>query len=253
MSLNSCPPSFKIVKLGNPDAERDAINAAFQAVTRCLGESAIPDQAGHAGEFLTTDGSVLSWGAGGGGGVVPTGTGFTHITAGVQDAAAKLVDTADVNNDQITYAKMQNVSATSRVLGRRSSGGGDVEELSIGQGVEISGTVLQAKLSTDGGNTIIMGSDNGLYVPPATAAITATSLTLPYASKRQVVTVVDASVTSLSKIVATLGTAPDTAVNADDDIDLLSLTTIPTAGSFDVRMNFLTPIGGTLPINYMVG
>jgi len=253
MSLSDCPPTFKIVKLGDPDAERNSINAALQAITRCLAHSTLPDQTGHAGEFLTTDGTTPSWAPGGGGGAVPTGTGFTHITAGVQDAAAKLVDTADVNNDQITYAKMQNVSATSRVLGRRSSGGGDVEELSIGQGVEISGTVLQAKLSTDGGNTIIMGSDNGLYVPSATAAITATSLTLPYASKRHVVTVIDAAVTSLSKIVATLGTAPDTAVNADDDIDILSLTTIPTAGSFQVRMNFLTPIGGTLPINYMVG
>lgn len=253
MSLSDCPPSFKLVKLGNPDAERDALNAGIQAMLRCMGANSLPDPTGHAGEYLSTDGTDVFWAAGGGGGVVPTGTGFTHITAGVQDAAAKLVDTADVNNDQITYAKMQNVSATSRVLGRRSSGGGDVEELSIGQGLEISGTVLQAKLSTDGGNTLIMGSDNGLYVPPATAAITATSLTLPYAAKRHVVTVIDAAVTALSKIVATLGTAPDTAVNADDDIDLLSLTTIPTAGSFDVRMNFLTPIGGTLPINYMVG
>jgi hypothetical protein len=34
---------------------------------------------------------------GGGGGSTPTGTGFTHITAGVQDAAAKLVVNADVD------------------------------------------------------------------------------------------------------------------------------------------------------------
>lgn len=34
-----------------------------------------------------------------------------------------------IANDAVTYAKMQNVSATSRVLGRISSGAGDVEEL----------------------------------------------------------------------------------------------------------------------------
>ena len=34
-----------------------------------------------------------------------------------------------IANDAVTYAKMQNVSATSRVLGRITSGSGDVEEL----------------------------------------------------------------------------------------------------------------------------
>jgi hypothetical protein len=64
---------------------------------------------------------------------VPTGTGFTHETAGVQDAAAKLVDTADINNDQVTYAKLQNVAANNRILGRVSGAGGDVEELTAAQ------------------------------------------------------------------------------------------------------------------------
>lgn len=36
---------------------------------------------------------------------------------------------AVVKNDAITYAKMQNVSATDKVLGRSSSGAGDVEEI----------------------------------------------------------------------------------------------------------------------------
>lgn len=70
MSLSDCPPTFKIVKLGNIDAERNAINAALQAIVRCLGELQLPDQAGHSGEFLTTDGTSLSWAAGGGGGSV---------------------------------------------------------------------------------------------------------------------------------------------------------------------------------------
>lgn len=80
-----------------------------------------------------------------GGGSTPTGTGFTHITAGVQDAAAKLVDTADINNDQVTYAKMQNVSAADRLLGRGNGGGaGDTQEITLGTNLSLSGTTLNA-------------------------------------------------------------------------------------------------------------
>jgi hypothetical protein len=47
--------------------------------------------------------------------------------------------------DAVTYAKMQNVSAASRVLGRGSAGGaGDPEELTIGSGLALTGTVLSA-------------------------------------------------------------------------------------------------------------
>ena len=63
------------------------------------------------------------------GGSTPTGTGFRHITAGAEDAAAKLVDTADINADQVTFAKIQNVSATDKVLGRSTAGAGDIEEI----------------------------------------------------------------------------------------------------------------------------
>ncbi len=39
------------------------------------------------------------------------------------------VTTAKIANDSITYAKLQNVSATDRLLGRSSAGAGDVEEI----------------------------------------------------------------------------------------------------------------------------
>ncbi len=51
--------------------------------------------------------------------------------------------TADVINDSITYAKIQNISAASRLLGRGSAGGaGDTQELDLGAGLSISGTTL---------------------------------------------------------------------------------------------------------------
>lgn len=42
------------------------------------------------------------------------------------------VTTAKIANDAVTYAKLQNVSATDRLLGRSSAGSGDVEEISCG-------------------------------------------------------------------------------------------------------------------------
>jgi hypothetical protein len=45
-----------------------------------------------------------------------------------------------IDNDVVTYAKMQNVSATDRLLGRDTAGAGDVEELTVGGGIEFTGS-----------------------------------------------------------------------------------------------------------------
>mgnify|MGYP000555986824 CR=1 FL=1 len=44
-------------------------------------------------------------------------------------ATLATVGTSQIDNDAVTYAKIQNVSATARILGRISAGAGDVEEL----------------------------------------------------------------------------------------------------------------------------
>jgi len=75
-----------------------------------------------------------------------------------------------IDNDAVTYAKMQNVSAASKLLGRGSaSGAGDVEEITLGTGLSMSGTTLSA--SGGGGiadgDTLAIGLTfpiNGLYV-----------------------------------------------------------------------------------------
>jgi len=49
-----------------------------------------------------------------------------------------------IDNGVVTYAKLQDVSATNRLLGRASSGSGDAEEITIGSGLSLSGTTLSA-------------------------------------------------------------------------------------------------------------
>lgn len=51
-----------------------------------------------------------------------------------------------IANDAVTYAKMQNVSATSRVLGRRSSGSGDVEECTLSEILDFIGSSAQGDI-----------------------------------------------------------------------------------------------------------
>lgn len=54
------------------------------------------------------------------------------------------IATADITDENVTYAKIQNVSAASRVLLRGSAGGaGDVEEGTCGVGVRINGTAIE--------------------------------------------------------------------------------------------------------------
>ena len=60
------------------------------------------------------------------------------------------VGTSDIDADAVTYAKIQNVSATARLLGRATAGAGDVEEITLGTNLSLSGTTLNA---TSGGSS----------------------------------------------------------------------------------------------------
>jgi hypothetical protein len=81
---------------------------------------------------------------------------------------------ATIANDAVTYAKMQNVSATSRVLGRITSGAGDVEELTGTQFTTLidifTSTLRGAVPASGGGTTNFLRADGTWAAAAGTAA-----------------------------------------------------------------------------------
>jgi len=79
--------------------------------------------------------------------VIADPTSHTHATSGIVDNA-------------VNYAKIQDVSAASRLIGRGSgSGAGDPQEISLGSGLSMSGTVLSASGGGGGlGEPLVMPS-----------------------------------------------------------------------------------------------
>jgi Repeat of unknown function (DUF5907) len=57
-----------------------------------------------------------------------------------------------VGNDKVTFAKMQNID-TNKILGRATSGTGNIEELTVGSGLVIEGDALSATATGAGGTT----------------------------------------------------------------------------------------------------
>lgn len=130
----------------------------------------VPASGGGTTNFLRADGAFAAPPAGGS---PPTGTGFRHVTAGTEDAAAKLVDTADVNDDQITYAKLQNVT-DARLLGRSAGSAGDAQEITVGSGLSLSAGALTAT----GGSLSYQEADRTTDLALTTTYAAATSLSL---------------------------------------------------------------------------
>lgn len=100
--------------------------------------------------------------------------------------------TSKILNDNVTYAKIQNVSAASRLLLRGSAAGaGDVQEGTVSNGIQLVGTVIspvfvvEMPLGMPGGSQVPVGDGkaqflvteelNGMNLVRAAAAVTTVS------------------------------------------------------------------------------
>jgi len=109
-------------KFGTTSLADDAITAAKLADDSSVSTaSVVPSSNNFEGRLWinTTDKTIQVYDAGA----------FTDIKVDADNYTASSVGTAAVANDAVTYAKIQNVSATDKLLGRSSSGAGDVEEI----------------------------------------------------------------------------------------------------------------------------
>ena len=70
------------------------------------------------------------------------------------------VTTGKIADDAVTYAKIQNISVTDRILGRDTTGAGDIEELTVSGGLEFTGSGGIQRSALTGDVTASAGSNS---------------------------------------------------------------------------------------------
>lgn len=113
-----------------------------------------------------------------GGGVEFTGSGGIQSSAYTGDVTKAAGGTSQtIANSAVTYAKIQDVSAASRLLGRGAgAGAGVTQEIAIGTGLSMSGTTLSASAAGTVTSVAASGGTTGLTFSgsPVTTAGTLT-------------------------------------------------------------------------------
>lgn len=92
--------------------------------------------------FETDTGDTYAWDFGGAAWVLisASGGGITQLTGDITAGPGSGSQAATIANDAVTFAKMQNASAGSRVIG--STAAGNFSELTIGPGLKLVGSIL---------------------------------------------------------------------------------------------------------------
>lgn len=113
-------------------------------------------------------------------------TGITQLTGDVTAGPGNGSQAATIANDAVTYAKIQDVSATDRILLRDTAGAGVIEEGTATAGLEFSGApglrlttaarTFTVGITIDGGGSAITTGVKGYIQVPVAGTITAWTL-----------------------------------------------------------------------------
>lgn len=106
-----------------------------------------------------------------------------------------------------------------------------------------------------GGTTNFLRADLSWAAPPGGgggATINVATLSLPYSSLSHSITVSAGAVSPSSNLLCSLGNMADTEENSQDSLELAALSVIPGSGNFLVYLNFLSPVGGQVKLNYLL-
>lgn len=107
----------------------------------------------------------------------------------IRDLPDAPVQTADIADDAVTYAKMQNVSASPRLLGRRTAGAGNTEELTPDQVNALLAGAAKVLLTFTwvAGVPTIITSFNVASLTDTGAGVVTVNLTTPFSTSDYIV------------------------------------------------------------------
>lgn len=154
----------------------------------------LPSQTNANGLVLGSNGTHVAWVASGGGGNASLADGnYGDVTVSGNGTAIAInnaaVSTAKVADEAITLAKITNAAAANRLLGRGNSSAGPFENITLGNGLSMTGTTLASQVWSVFGRTGAVAASNGDYTvaqvtgaaPTASPTLTGT-VTVPTAS-----------------------------------------------------------------------
>ena len=109
-----------------------------------------------------TTGNYVATIADAGSGRITVANSGTESAAVTLDIANNAIGTNQLANDAVTFAKFQNIT-DNRLLGRSAGTSGDMQEISVGTGLSLSGGTLSSTLTglTDGDKGDITVSSSG--------------------------------------------------------------------------------------------
>jgi hypothetical protein len=193
------------------------------------------------------DDGTAAWVAvsGGGGGITElTGDVTAGPGSGSEGAtiAANAVTTAKILNSNVTLAKIANAAANSTLLGSGAAGSGSAyAELTLGTGLSMAGTTLNAAtgsanpltvgVTVDGGGSVITTGQKGYIQCPISGTVTSWTLLADQSGSVEFDVTLDAFA-SYPPTTSIVAAAPPelTAADSDTDSTLTGWTTAVTAG-----------------------